>query len=281
MQVAVASVPSASGATVPFEPMSSIQFDQALHEAGERVSVQSLTLVRALAWTVASDLVRRHPTDLRVIETHPGGGQYDCLSVVRWSADRSELENIVHLNVLGHITPNSWFGSVDDERFNWLEVLLCADRRCYVVTQLERTAGLQVPAHAPMPTSTSIGPMVISAFLGRSALGAAGWKAANGVCDSSQDVSVRRHLFEQLSWVGDAAADTAPGAPFERPEYRFWFLGSKDDEGVDLSSAAFAVDSWTGELWRHDGLHVDLLRQYRRANNSLDALVSAVCPPAY
>lgn len=37
----------------------------------------------AVAWRIITELVRRHQTTcrLRVLETHPGGGQYDCLSL--------------------------------------------------------------------------------------------------------------------------------------------------------------------------------------------------------
>lgn len=40
-------------------------------------------MINVQSWWVASKLVRRHP-QLGLIETHPGDGMYDCLSVVRW-----------------------------------------------------------------------------------------------------------------------------------------------------------------------------------------------------
>jgi hypothetical protein len=44
-------------------------------------------VTRALAWWLAAELIRRHPADLREIETHPGGGQYDCISLYRRNSD--------------------------------------------------------------------------------------------------------------------------------------------------------------------------------------------------
>ncbi|MFC7532489.1 hypothetical protein [Actinoplanes sp. GCM10030250] len=48
------------------------------------------------SWWLATRLVRRHP-DLTVIETHPGGGQYDRLSLVRGQ------ENLININRAGSI----------------------------------------------------------------------------------------------------------------------------------------------------------------------------------
>ena len=41
----------------------------------------SRQLLEAASWRVVAELVRRHPT-IRVIETHPGGDQYDCLQLL-------------------------------------------------------------------------------------------------------------------------------------------------------------------------------------------------------
>ena len=40
-------------------------------------------LTELASWTLATEVMRRAPELLRIIETHPGGGQYDCLSMVR------------------------------------------------------------------------------------------------------------------------------------------------------------------------------------------------------
>ncbi len=37
-------------------------------------------LTEIASWRIVSELIRRHPEKFTVIETHPGGGQYDCLS---------------------------------------------------------------------------------------------------------------------------------------------------------------------------------------------------------
>ncbi len=63
-----------------------IEFERELHEAGEKLSGRiSASLIQAAAWWVAAELIRRHPDRLTVIETHHGGGIYDCLSIFRTS----------------------------------------------------------------------------------------------------------------------------------------------------------------------------------------------------
>ena len=39
----------------------------------------SKQVIEALSWKLVSELHRRHPKKFTVIETHPGGGMYDCL----------------------------------------------------------------------------------------------------------------------------------------------------------------------------------------------------------
>ena len=100
-----------------------------------------------------------------------------------------ESRLIVHMNKQEgntHLTHAAWFDAdADGERFNWLEVLLCEDRRSYVVQQLERAAELRSPAATPSTTVDTIGVRLISSFLQRTALARKPWTALNGQLDTS------------------------------------------------------------------------------------------------
>lgn len=37
-------------------------------------------ILEAASWRLTAELVRRYPNRFSVIETHPGGGQYNCKS---------------------------------------------------------------------------------------------------------------------------------------------------------------------------------------------------------
>jgi hypothetical protein len=264
--------------------MGEIRFDEELHAAGEQCPVANTQLSQALAWWIASELVRRHPGELRVIETHPGGGQYNCVSVYRVTDGRGP-EVVVHMNLDPgtHLTHGSWFSADGDgERFNWLEVLLCENRRSYVVEQLELAEHLSVPSRTPTTASSTIGPLVIAAFLERSAFGPACWDVVNGAADSSYGLGVRSELFEQFPGAAEWAARVEGDLEGSR-EYRFWFAGPTGPAGLfGLTEPSFVVDTWTGHLWRRDEPERhDLLARYVASGRSLDALVSAVCPPAF
>ena len=117
-----------------------IELDVGLHEIGEQINLP-YTIKRALAWWIAAQMIRRHPDEIRVIETHPAGGLYDCVSLFR---RKPEDALVVHMNLEGHITHQSWFdtegsnaaNAVADRSFNWLEVLAAQDRRRYVIEAL-------------------------------------------------------------------------------------------------------------------------------------------------
>ena len=76
------------------------------------------------SWRLASEMVRRYPNKLSIIETHPGGGQYDCLTLI------SEVDGItIHVNRGGSIT----IFSEDDRELavpwsqSWSQNLIAAD----------------------------------------------------------------------------------------------------------------------------------------------------------
>lgn len=262
-----------------------------LHDAGEAVPVMNKVVARSVAWWIAAELIRRHPSNLRVIEMHPAAGTYDCVSIFSVKPGHA-AERLVHMNVNpgAHLTPDSWFtGDGSEPRFNWLEVMLCDDRRSYVVEHLERAEELEPPTQTPSTTASSIGPMVISAFLQRSVWGPARWNMVNAMFDSSgySGTKPRTELIEQFDGLGDWIEQPQPDDIDGIGAYRIWFgcrvpnAWDKVDSDPEPTTAEFAVDTWTGRLWRPKAAPVDLMSRYDKVGRSLDALVSDVCPPAY
>ena len=56
-------------------------------------------LIEALSWKIVSEFMRCFPGKFKIIETHPGGGQSDCLSIV----DRKDTD-LAHFNRIGRLT---------------------------------------------------------------------------------------------------------------------------------------------------------------------------------
>jgi hypothetical protein len=258
-----------------------IRFDESLHAAGEQVNVPSHALRQAMAWWIASEMVRRHPLDLRVAEWHPMDGGYDCVSLFRRDPDGGQWNgwvDSVHLHKgegSTHIAPSAWFATTSDERFNWLEILLSTDRRSYVVEQLERVEGFRSPGATPSTVAQSIGPLLISSFLARTALTQDKWLMMNGYGDT---------WGEQRDWLFApfADADRLRGSResedlFAIPETRYWFITEAPPGYPDQNSvtAHVAIDVVNGLAWTSTRRWV-LLEAYERVSRRLSSLVQEV-----
>lgn len=257
-----------------------LTLDHALHSAGERTGPHSGVLRNAVAWQIASELVRRHPGELQVIETHPAGGMYDCISVFRRNPRDGQDNLILHMNremAVTHLTHGTWFGSGGSVRFTWLEALCHEDRRAYVIEQLERTEGLGSPPITPEATHSTIGPRVIAACTARAAFGRKPWDWRNGMNDSAgmDGVGVNDAYFEA---VPAAARSAVPqeGDMLGQPAYRFWFL-LEPHKGGD-PEVRMAIDTVRGLAYVGQHEH-DLLELYQHHGRRLDPVVNTVCPP--
>jgi hypothetical protein len=258
------------------------------HALGENTAVERHSVRQALAWTIATELVRRHPGDARVIETHPGGGQYDCVTVnARASGEDAEWpggwRTIAHMNKEqgGHITHQGWFSEDGgSERFNWLEVLLSPDIRTSVVNPLEEAEGWPAPKHTPSTSSQSIGVRLLGAFAQRVALSRKPWTLLNGYVDSSgYDGGVREDLFAQVPAADAHRSQRRPDDLFGIPEYRYWFL-IEDGRAGEEGQVRLSVDTMEGVAFA-GAQTIDLMAEYKKCGRMIDALASRVCPPAY
>ena len=104
------------------------------------------SVLEAASWRLASELVRRHPLTTRVLHTHPGGGQYDCLTITSPTATGGTIQ----LNRNGSIQVHQRFDDSPDPQWeptSWDEYLR-ADPRAFL-NVLERAAGLPTPRYVP------------------------------------------------------------------------------------------------------------------------------------
>lgn len=251
----------------------SLRFTPHIHRAGESVELP-YPIVNALAWWVTAELIRRHPNTLRVLETHPGGGQYDCLSLYRRDGDHDNPQLFVHLNRPGHITPASWFEPSDGgepERFNWLDVLASDDRRTHIIEQLERCEGLASPKSTPPTNSRSIGPRVLARFAASAAPTTRRWDIRNGFLDTSGYGGGVNEFVDKFPGI---TLDRLPSDPGGESSYRYWFVLDHEDTPFT------AVDVDRGLAWRRDGggAQIDLMKIYKTSGRRIDAVMKEVMP---
>jgi hypothetical protein len=260
---------------MPTQRATPIRFDVHLHDLGEQVDLP-YPVKRALAWWIAAELIRRHPDDIRVIETHPGGGMYDCLSLYR----RYPQDSLVaHMNLVGHITHASWFddpgggtrSGVADARFNWFEVLAAEDRRRYVIEALEGVTGFESPGSTPPTTRASIGPRLIARFASAAAFSTRIWHIRNAFHDSSGMWSGVNEWVRDIKGPGFEPRDSDHSG---EPHYRYWFVLDHEEQ------AAAVVDIDVGVAWRRErpGVALQLMELYESHSSKIDRVMAEVFP---
>jgi hypothetical protein len=224
------------------------------------VSEVARRFVIAQSWWIASELVRRHP-ELRLIETHPGGGLYDCLTIV---GPGSDPETLIDLNREGRIHVHARAGF---EPIDWEEVLRSANAHD-VVRRLEAGAGFEAPTNTPASTPAVLGYRVISRVLSSLVNDKRQWDARNGQFDFADGVFEPNPHLQQFPTVREAASDRRADDIHGQPHYRFWVI-SADAELLAV------VDS-DGGLHLRDRPPVRLPRLYRESGRSLTALIASV-----
>lgn len=169
-----------------------------LAEAGEKIfgSIQledldegqpqgfqlSQRLINATSWRLAAELVRRNPY-LLILETHPGGGSYDCLSICD-GRDPKNTPPLADLNRAGsvHLFQHD---QAQEHRLTWAEVL-SAEQPRQVIEHIEHVLGLR-PAPNAEATPRALAYGLISAVLTQNLNSPEVFDARNEFLDSSGD----------------------------------------------------------------------------------------------
>lgn len=254
-----------------------------VHRIGEEtIAVRRHSVRQGLAWTIAADLVRRHPGICRVVEGHPH--MYDTVSVFACDqpGDHDRWRLIVHMNkeLGGHLTHASWFGNGEQERLNWLDVLLAENPRTEIVEPLERIEDLPSPKSTPSTTEWSIGPRVLGAFAQRVMFSPAPWVLLNGMIDGDYGAAERDWLFDQFPKLTEPRAERRSDDFMNQPEWRYWFVVQAYRPEVEEGKASLAIDTVQGLAYTSDEV-IDLMSVYKSTGRKVDAVVNAVCPPAF
>lgn len=61
----------------------------------------SRQIIEAASWRLVAEIVRRYPDRFTVIETHPGGGTYDCLTLL--DQDKASGLHRIEFNSVGSV----------------------------------------------------------------------------------------------------------------------------------------------------------------------------------
>jgi hypothetical protein len=212
-----------------------------------------------LTWRVAVDLVRRHPTRLWIVQTHPFDF-YDCLTVRPLGAPK--VAPGVDFNRLGASVRVGWFGAPgagpkNPPLLKWHDVF-ADDGRLDWVRGVEDLAGLDSPTRTPSSTPSSLALRWLSAFMAHQVGARRRWRANNTWFDGPAqrylpDYPAAARFAEQFGESGTA---------------HVWLLRSEDGS----RGAAVCADG-TVHLPGRDP--VELVPLYRKNGSSLLRLLAA------
>ena len=254
----------------------------------------SQQFVEAASWHLASELLRRNPA-MTLIQTHPGGGQYDCLSLYGPSSPSGAAGELL-LNRVGRlalfrrfdgaplptereVTAELQLDPADDTeqldvgpnmvQFDIWSLMATTNLTRELVDRVARIAGIPTPE--PLPPST---PAVIAFRLAARLMSSTLFRrrarfVTNGYFDSSGATGSRlkSELFDRFPEARREVELHQSGDFLDNPGYRYWFV---------LGQAPALCISTDGRLWTSDGGQMDLNERYQVEGRDLDRLTVVV-----
>ena len=235
-------------------------------------------LLEVLSWRLASGIVRRFPSDLQIVETHPGGGMYDCLTIVPIEGGFRTGGGRIDLNRVGSVhVPHRFDNGVEGPSpfAQWRDVLATDDVRLFA-DSLCTAAGLRTPSQLPASTSRSLVYRFLSSFLGTTVFTSNLWRPESGYADSSGAVGsdIRQEYFDLFPLAAERLRVVVAADLLNQPAYRFWFLTLDGEPQLALET--------TGVAWTRNGEQFDLSALYaergRRINRVITEVVGDLLP---
>ncbi|RYZ87916.1 MAG: hypothetical protein EOP06_11855 [Proteobacteria bacterium] len=208
----------------------------------------SRQLREALSWKLVSELHRRHPGKFSAIETHPGGGQYDCLSL--WQGNQT----IADLNRVGGF--HSGQRSIP---WNELWQICISDGGiAAVLDRMSDACGFTIPVKLAPTSPETLIYRIMAGVAAALAFEKDVWEWRNGQEDTSGegDQTYRDQWFEAFLGAKEAARADSSGEPFGNSKYGFWFLLKNHQPRVCISKTALC--------WASDGGAINLAETYRQ-----------------
>lgn len=207
-------------------------------------------LREALSWRLITEMWRRFPDRYALIEMHPGGGLYDCLSLIE---SNGRFHSVLDVNRNGSIhvhrgiNPRSWS--------RWLDRML-TDPRSFL-DDIGAAIGVTAPEPVPSSTPATITFRFICEFLTHAVGRLECWECRNGVCDTSGFGAGRRDEW----FNGFPAIEAAPlparlaGGRLEI-DYAYWFILKNEEPIISLDT--------DGRLYKRSGDVYDLAASYAK-----------------
>ena len=201
-------------------------------------------IVNAGSWHVAAEFVRAFP-NVRVFHTHPGGGQYDCLSIVgdALSIDINRAGGSIHV----HDSPAGARSPLIPGP-EWQDLLLRGTAPRELAQRIASGCGLDWPKTTPSTRPHVLVYRVIAQVLEGAVFDPAHWDATTQFFDSS-------------GGMGDHMGVTPHPEISMLPANKVWVILANDEARAWL---------WDGWAWTAGGERRDLYAAYRSGSTTAD-----------
>jgi hypothetical protein len=191
---------------------------------------------------------------LTIIQTHPGGGQYDCLAVYeskqQTDAGPGHLRQILDINRTGSMHIGG-----DALVTDWCDEFLAADNAHTLIKTMEHAVGMSAPARTPDATERTLTVRVLAA-LAWAGVNSKNWRPIESArFDSSEGVDEGLMIDDRLASAASdrlsiSLADDIRG----QAAYRFWLVPC---------GAGSALVETSATAWLPNGEILDLMAMYR------------------
>ena len=213
-------------------------------------------LKEALSWKIVSEFMRCFPGKFRIIETHPGGGQYDCLSIVDGKDTVLAYFNRKGRLTIFHKCDPSTFMAIDRSPppVDIWKSFLTLDRSIKEhLSHLLSLLNLTLPKPRPPSTPEILIYRFIAGVLKYTMYCGTRWGCRNGFVDTSgYGGGIAKDYFTHFTKAKEHLRIRLPHDMFGNAAYRFWFLLKKNKPIVCLETSGII---WTkrGDSFRlHD-----------------------------
>ncbi|MCK5862705.1 MAG: hypothetical protein KAH38_09485 [Candidatus Hydrogenedentes bacterium] len=218
-----------------------------------------------LSWRVMCEVMRYAPGRFILLETHPGGGMYDCLSLYD-----KEGTHFVDFNRAGRIhfwtilrgdtllPNNNIIDPIDYKR----EIQKGVSSK-EIVDKICEAIDVPYQKKHPQSDTTVIMMRYIAAFMSHAAFGIYRWTCQNGYYDSSGLLGsqIQHEFFLKFPLASQSLSSYDRSRTSFDTAYHFWFLCRNGKPRLCLNTRGTLFD-------RHDNEY-DLISLYQEENRSM------------
>ena len=227
-------------------------------------------LIEVLSWKIVSEFMRCFPGKFKIIETHPGGGQYDCLSIV----DGKDTV-LAHFNRKGQLTifhkcDPSTFMAIDRSTppVDIWKSFLTVDRSIKEhLSHLLSLLNLTLPKPRPPSTPEILVYRFIAGVLKYTMYCGTRWGCRNGFVDTSgYGGGIAKDYFTHFTKAKERLHIRKPNDLSGIPAYRYWFILKQENPVacLETNGTLWTVDDKSfrlQDIYKHDHRIWNLINQ--------------------